>query len=333
MPEPEAPQRNAAIAAGFDMMHRSRVGDRGRSTELERAAGRRRRRRRRSGAWSYLFVAPAVLAILAAFVYPLCEDIRFSLYSGAIGELVYVGTANYAGLWQHPVFLHSVVNNLKLLATVPIMTVLALIIALILNAQIRGWRQYRAIVFLPYILPATGIGLVFSYLLEENGVLNTQLRLWHLNVVAANWLGSSQLVVPTIGGVIIWQQLGFGVVVFTAALLAVPKELVEAARIDGATGWQVQRAILIPYVRRVIEFFMVVEAITVLSAIFTYVFVLTKGGPAEASSMMEYYVFENGFENGAIGVASAAVVMLLLIACVLIVIYLRLRTRAAEEGR
>ncbi len=247
--------------------------------------------------------------------------------------MVYVGAANYDALRQDPVFLQSVENNLKLLAAVPIMTVLALAIALTLNAQVRGWKQHRAIVFLPYILPATAVGLVFSYLLEQNGVLNVQLRYWGLGFMAQDWLGSAAMVVPTIGGVIIWQQLGFGVVVFVAALLSVPQELVEAAKIDGATGWQVQRVILIPYIRRVIEFFMVVQAITVLSSIFTYVFVLTQGGPAEASSVMEHYIFKDGFENGAIGIASAAVVVLLLIACVLIASYLRLRAHAAGADR
>jgi len=130
--------------------------------------------------------------------------------------------------------------------------------------------------------------------------------------------------------VIVWQQLGFGVVVFAAALLAVPQELIEAARIDGASNWQIQRLILLPYIRRVIEFFMVLQAITVLSSIFAYVFVLTKGGPANASSIIEYYIFQNGFDNGAIGVASAAVVILLLFVSVLIVIYLRLRRPNAE---
>jgi ABC-type sugar transport system permease subunit len=283
--------------------------------------------------WPYGFVLPAVLALGAAFLYPLVAVIRFSFYSGSLGNLVYVGTANYEGLWQDPVFIGSLLNNLKLLGTVPIMTVLALIIALVLNAQLRGWRQYRAIVFLPYILPATAIGLTFSFLLQENGVLNTQLRLWHLGVLAQDWLGSVTHVVPTIGSVIIWQQLGFGVVVFAAALLAVPQELIEAARIDGATGWQIQWSILLPQIRRVIEFFVVVEAITILSAIFTYIYVLTKGGPADSSSVMEYYIFDNGFDNGAIGVASAAVVVLLLLASILIVIYLRLRARAAEPGR
>jgi ABC-type sugar transport system permease subunit len=295
---------------------------------LRRLPSMKTRRLRRL--WAYGFVLPAVLALLATFGYPLIAVIRFSFYSGTVGDLTYVGTANYEGLWQDPIFVGSLLNNLKLLATVPIMTLLALIIALILNAQVRGWQFYRTIIFLPYILPATAIGLAFSFLLEQRGVLNTQLLHWHLGFLAADWLGSATNVVPTIGGVIIWQQLGFGVVVFAAALLAVPQELVEAARIDGATGWQIQWSILLPQIRRVIEFFMIVEAITVLSAIFTYVYVLTKGGPAEASSVLEFYIFENGFQNGAIGVASAAVVVLLCLASVLIFVYLRMRGQAAE---
>jgi ABC-type sugar transport system permease subunit len=284
-------------------------------------------------AWPYGFILPAACAIGLSFGYPLIRVIRFSFQSGSIDDLTDVGFQNYAWLWEDPVFIHSALNNLKLLLSVPIMTALALVIALILNGQIHGWRQYRAIVFFPYILPATAIGLVFSYLLEQSGVLNTLLRSVHLDILALDWLGSANNVVPTIGGVIIWQQLGFGVVLFAAALLAVPQELIDAARIDGASSWQVQRFILLPYIRRVIEFFMVLEAITVLSSIFAYVFVLTKGGPAKASSVIEYYIFDNGFNNGAIGVASAAVVILLLFVSVLILIYLQLRRAKAEVER
>lgn len=302
---------------------------------LDDSVQRRRFPRLRAGrrAWGYLFTLPAACAIGISFVYPLVRVVRFSFQTGSLDELTEAGFDNYAWLWEDPVFIRSVMNNLKLLIAVPIMTALALIIALILNGQVRGWRHYRAIVFLPYILPATAVGLVFSYLLAGNGVLNTLLRQAHLGALALDWLGSAKQVVPTIGSVIIWQQLGFGIVVFSAALLAVPQELVEAARIDGATSWQIQRLILVPQIRRVIEYFMVIETITVLSSIFAYVFVLTKAGPASASSVVEYYVFQNGFGNGAIGIASAAVVVLLVFVSVLMAVYLRLRRFSGETDR
>lgn len=297
----------------------------------KRASGRGGRgliRTVRAKGWPYLFVLPAVVALAAIFVYPLVQVVRYSFYAGSVGALTYVGTVNYQNLWQDPVFVHSLLDNLKLLATVPVMTVLALVIALIINSQVRAWQQYRAIVFLPYILPATAIGLTFGYLLSGNGILNTFLRDWGLGALAPDWLGSGSLVVTTIGMVIIWQQLGFGVVVFAAALLGVPGELIEAAKMDGAGWWQIQRSILVPYIRRVIEFFVILEAITILSSIFTYVYVLTQGGPGNASSVMEFYIFQNGFENGAIGVASAAAVVLLALASILIFFYLRLRLRS-----
>jgi ABC-type sugar transport system permease subunit len=287
-------------------------------------------RRPRRPLWPYVFVLPAIAAIGLVFLYPMVQVIRYSFYAGSTDQMTYVGTANYTNVVHDPVFRHSLLNNLKLLLTVPVMTVIALIVALVLNDRVRGWRQYRAIVFLPYILPATAIGLTFSYLLQRNGVLNTLLRDIGLGSIAFDWLGSAHWVIPSIGGVIVWQQFGFGVVVFTAALLALPSEVTEAARLDGASWWQVQRLILMPQIRGIIEFFMVLEAITVLSQVFNYVYVLTGGGPGNASSVMEFYIWKNGFSLGSVGTASTVAVMLLGVAGVLIAIYMRVRTRHTE---
>ena len=291
------------------------------------ATARRRPPRRRRTLWPYAFVAPAIALTGLVFAYPIVQVVRYSFYAGSTESLVYVGTANYRNVVRDPVFTHSLLNNLKLLLTVPIMTVLALVIALMLNSGVRGWRQYRAIVFLPYILPATAVGLTFSYLLQRNGVVNTLLRDVGLGALAADWLGSAHWVVPAIGGVVIWQQLGFGVVIFTAALLALPAEVTEAALLDGATLWQAQRKVLIPQIRGIVEFFVVLEAITVLSQIFNYVYVLTGGGPGNASSVMEFYIWKNGFSLGSVGVASTVAVMLLGVTAVLIAFYMRLRAR------
>jgi ABC-type sugar transport system permease subunit len=288
------------------------------------------RRRKRRTLWPYAFVAPAVAGVGLVFLYPMIQVIRYSFYAGSTDQMTYVGTANYTNVIHDPVFTHSLLNNLKLLLTVPVMTAIALIVALVINDQVRGWRQYRAIVFLPYILPATAIGLTFSYLLQRNGVLNTFLHDIGLGALAFDWLGSASWVIPSIGGVVVWQQFGFGVVVFTAALLALPKEVTEAARLDGANWWQLQRRILMPQIRGIIEFFMVLEAITVLSQVFNYVYVLTGGGPGNASSVMEFYIWKNGFSLGSVGTASTVAVMLLGVAGVLIAIYMRLRTRYAE---
>lgn len=282
--------------------------------------------------WQYVFVAPAIIALAAIFGYPLVQVLRMSFYVGGIGRLTYAGVSNYVALWHDPVLIHSIINNVKLLITVPLTTVVALGVALILNAQIRGWKQYRKILFVPFILPSTAIGLTFAFLLEESGVINSILRSWHLGALALDWLGSSDFAVPSIGAVIVWQQLGFGVVVFSAALMAVPRELTEAAHIDGATAWQTQIWILIPNIRRVIGFFVVLEGITVLSQLFTYVYVLTKGGPGNSSSVLDFYIYQNGFVNGSIGPASAAAVVLLALAAAFIAAYVVLSSRSDRQA-
>jgi ABC-type sugar transport system permease subunit len=135
-----------------------------------------------------------------------------------------------------------------------------------------------------------------------------------------------------VGGVVIWQQLGFGVIIFLAALLALPSEVTEAARIDGASWWQIQTRIHIPQIRGTMEFFIVTEAITVLSWVFAYVYVLTFGGPGNSSSVMEYYIWKNGFAQGSVGLANAAAVVVLILAGILITLYLRIRTSPDEAG-
>ena len=288
-------------------------------------------RRRHGAAWPYLFVLPAVAALGFGFVFPLVSVVRNSLFAGTFYELQYVGLGNFRALLDDDVFLRALTNNLRLLLTVPVMTALALLIAVVLHDGIRGWRVHRGAVFLPYILPAAGIGLAFGALLQFNGALNQALRGLGLGALAQDWLGSPSLSIWSVGGVVVWQQLGFGVVVFLAALLSLPTEVVEAARLDGVSWWQLQTRVQIPQLRSTIEFYVVTEAIVVLSWVFTYVYVLTGGGPANSSTVMEFYIWRNGFAQGSVGLANAAAVVVLALAAVLITIYLRLR-RAPEDA-
>ncbi len=295
------------------------------------AAGTGPVRRRRGAVWPYLFVLPAVAALGFGFVFPLVSVVRNSFFAGTFYELQYVGLGNFRALLHDDVFVRALTNNLRLLLTVPVMTALALLVAVVLHDGVRGWRVHRGAVFLPYILPAAGIGLAFGALLQFNGALNQALRGLGLGVVAQDWLGSPSWSIWSVGGVVVWQQLGFGVVVFLAALLSLPTEVVEAARLDGVSWWQLQTLVQIPQLRSTIEFYVVTEAIVVLSWVFTYVYVLTGGGPANSSTVMEFYIWRNGFAQGSVGLANAAAVVVLALAAVLITIYLRLR-RAPEDA-
>jgi ABC-type sugar transport system permease subunit len=241
-----------------------------------------------------------------------------------------LGLGNYNLVVSDPVFWQSAANNGKLLLTVPIMTILSLLIALLLFERIRGWKFYRSVLFLPYILAVPVVATTFVYLLGLNGILNSSLRLIGLDALAKDWLGSAQWVVPAIGGVIVYREFGFGLVLFLARLMSLDKEILEAAEIDGANWWQTHWFVTLPQLSAVIEFFVVVELITMLSWVFAYVYTMTGGGPGFASSIMEFYIWKHAFAFRSPGMASALAVILLGSTTIFIVLQLRLRRKPLE---
>jgi ABC-type sugar transport system permease subunit len=285
------------------------------------------RHKRPKTVWPYLFSAPMVVVLLFVFGYPIVGVLRNSVYSNSFTNPTFVGGQNFMALYRDESFRASVFNSMKLLITVPVTTALALLIALMLYEGTRGWKKYRLVLFVPYMIPVTAVGMSFSYLLQQNGIVNQILRSVGLGRFAADWLGNPSLVIYSIGGVIIWTQLGFGVVVFTAALLSLPKEVNEAALVDGAGRWQRNRLVVVPQLRGTIQFFVVLEGIQVLAWAFPYVYVLTRGGPGTASTVMDLYVWQYGFNYGSPGMSAAAAVVLLGVASILIVIYARVRGR------
>jgi ABC-type sugar transport system permease subunit len=212
------------------------------------------------------------------------------------------------------------------------MTAVALIVAVILFDQIRGWRIYRTLVFTPYILAVPVVGVTFVDLYGYNGIINEILRAIGLGGLAQDWLGDPHLVMPSILSVIIYRELGFGVMLFLARMASIREELYEAAMIDGAGWWARLRYITVPQLRTVMSFFVVIELITMLSWVFAYVYSMTGGGPAFASSVLELYIWKYAFAYRAIGIASAVAVLLLVATSVLIVVQLLVRGDESDTG-
>jgi ABC-type sugar transport system permease subunit len=290
------------------------------------------RRRRHLDVTPYLLVAPAVALILLIYVYPIVRVVIDSFLSPTAARGTSVGLANYTFVVNDPVFWKSAGNNVFLLIGVPIMTILALVIAVILFDQIRGWRIYRTLVFTPYILAVPVIGVTFVYLYSYNGIVNEMLRAVGAGGLAKDWLGNPTLVMPSILSVIVYRELGFGVMLFLARMASIREELYEAAMIDGAGWWARLRYITVPQLRTVMTFFVVIELITMLSWVFAYVYSMTGGGPAFASSVLELYIWKYAFAYRAVGIASAVAVLLLVATSVFIVIQLLVRGEEADTG-
>ncbi len=275
----------------------------------------------------WLYLAPALAALLFVFGYPLVRLIVLSLQRVSGGQVMAAGLANYAFLFKDDVFLGAIRHNATLLISVPIMVVVALILAVFLFERIRGWQLYRTTLFLPYLLPIVVVGLIFSYIFQLSGVLNDLLAAVGLGRLALDWLGSTRLALPTVMFVIIWKEVGFGVILFLARLMSVEEELFDAAKIDGANWGQLLWHVTVPQLATVIEFFSVVSVITMLSWVFSYVYVMTGGGPGQSTMVTELYVYLTAFRYNQTNVAAAVSALLLGVTGVFIFLELRLRER------
>lgn len=272
---------------------------------------------------------PAAAFIGIILLYPLARVVDVSLHSGPRGTDGPATLDNYRFVLSDPVFRQAVRHNLALLLAVPVATVVAVAIALLLNEGIRLWRTYRTLVFLPYVLSIPVLGASFLLLYGLHGVLNRILGGTGLDVLAHDWFGDPGWVLPSIASLIVYHEVGFGVVLLLARLLTLPPEPFDAARLDGASWWKVQRFVTFPQLRSTIVTFVVLELITMLSSVFAYVYSTTKGGPNFASEILELYIFDNAFTFQSPSLAAAVAVLLLLPTTVVIFLWVR-RTRVAE---
>jgi ABC-type sugar transport system permease subunit len=277
----------------------------------------------------WLFTGPAIVLVGLVFLYPIVGVFRYSLQRVGSGytESEFVGFDNFRFLYRDDLFWAALLNNAQLLLCVPILVFLAAVIAALLFDRVRGWRAYRTLLFFPYVLSIPVVGIVFGYIFQLNGLLNTGLENAGLGVLTQDWLGSSSRALWTIMAVIVWKELGFGIVVCLARLMSVNEEMFESARLDGARWWQTFRYVTLPQLMPAIVFFAVVETITMLSWVFAYIYVMTSGGPGNSTVVSEWYIFQQVFSNGVIGIGSAAAVTLLAFVSVLIVARLWLMRR------
>lgn len=266
----------------------------------------------------YWLLAPTLAVLGFVFGYPLVAVVVESLsVPGLFGKTSW-GLANFSAIFQDPLFWTSVENNLRLFLAVPVMTIVGLLMATLLYERTKGWKIYRSLAFLPYILSVPVVGVVFSYILQQNGALNQLLSDTGLGFLRRDWLGDPNLAIWSVALVIAWQQTGFAIVLFLARMVGIDDTLYEAAMIDRASWLRRFWHITLPQMGRVVEFFIAVSFINMLSWVFGYVYVMTGGGPIQKTYVMELYIYQNAFSNGLMNLSSAtAVAMLAVATCVL----------------
>jgi ABC-type sugar transport system permease subunit len=256
-----------------------------------------------------MFMLPAVAFLAFVFLYPIYSVVRTSFLDPFTDE--FAGLTNYRSLFADPIFHAAVVNNLKLFVVLPVLVITSLVIAQVLHDQIRGWRIYRAIIFMPYVVPVVVAALVFGQILQSRGLVNSILQTVGLGALAQNWLGDPKTAIWSVAGVVQWRELAFGVILFLARMTQLPGDLYDAAKVDGANWWQRLRHVTVPQMSTMIAFYIGIVVVALFNWVFNYVFVLTKGGPGTTTYVMEYYIYSRAFIYGDFGNAAALSTLML----------------------
>lgn len=280
----------------------------------------------------YLYLLPTILLVLLIYLYPVIEVFRESFFDMRSWPGVFVGIRNYVVALRDENFYLSLWHNIQLLAVIPIILVFSVIIATILHERLVGSQLYRSVLFVPYIVPLVAIGIAFSFFFQYSGAFNQLLSFLGLDFLVHDWLGKPKLALPVVAAAIVWRELGFAIVLFIARLSSVSEDTVEASLLDGAGWWLRVLKIYVPELRNVIEFYVILSIITMISQIFGFVFVITSGGPAKATWVSEFYIYQRSFLYNDRGAGLVMAVVLILMTLLLLFASNRLRRRIGEES-
>lgn len=265
----------------------------------------------------YLFITPQLLFFLVFLVYPIIEGIRLSLYKVSYQSETFVGLENYVRLFKDPVFVQSLINTVIFVIFIVALTVIfgLFVASAIFDKNAKYVSFIRGAYYIPVMVSMVVMSMVWSFLLNPaNGLIPYIAR--EIGFLNVNFLGDKNLVLPVIIFVTFATNVGQAIILYVAAMIGVPKDLFEAAEIDGASRFQVIRHILIPSVRPMTIYITIINIIAVLK-IFVVIQLLTGGGPNNASNTLMYYLYNNAFKFNQLGIASAVGVIMFIITLVL----------------
>jgi raffinose/stachyose/melibiose transport system permease protein len=281
-----------------------------------------------------MLIGPALVLFAGFVLLPIC----IAAYDGLFNWTGYGPLSDFTGLHNYKLVLGSAVFRSSLLHNV-IIAVLSLVIqlpisiaiALLLNRRMRGATFLRLAVFAPYVVSQATSAVLWLLLLEPGGFVDELMKAIGLGGLVQEWLANPTIVLYTMFVVLTWQFIGFGVILLLAGLQGIPPELREAAAIDGASAWQTTRRITLPLLSPTMRIWIFLSMIGSLQ-VFDLVWIMTLGGPANASSTMVTYLIFYGFHSLEFGYGSAVAVILFIISFVFAYLYQRFALRRDTEG-
>lgn len=290
----------------------------------------------------YLFLLPDLIGLGVFWIAPMIFLIFISLHEwSALSPRTYIGLQNFAELMKDDIWWKSLrVTVVYMAAFVPLVVIVPLALAVVLNTKIRGRNVFRTGFFVPFVIPMVIAAVAWAFMLDPGfGVVNHLLRQvlqlplirefgWKLP--SQMWLASMRMALPVVVFVGVWKFVGFYMIIFLAGLQDIPAEYYEAAMIDGASAWRLFRDITVPLLRPVIMFVLLIAAFRAFQ-VFDQVYVMTFGGPFYATHTVMYFIYLKGFRFFRFGYAAAASVVLFGI--ILVFTLAQVRTVGLGESR
>jgi ABC-type sugar transport system permease subunit len=278
------------------------------------------------------FAAPALIVYLVFLVYPALTSvsISFTSWNGISPTRAYVGLQNYVHLLHDSVVHTAARNNLIwALVTIVVPMALGLVLALAVNSRVFLRPLIRTILYMPAVLPLVGVGTIWGWLFQPDGVINALLGDIGLKSVEHAWLGDSTTAIWAIMVPAIWVRTGFPMLLYLAALQGIPAEYYEAARIDGASAWQQFRRITFPSLRATHAIVLALSLIET-ARVFDLVYAMTDGGPGNSTQVMGTWMYFNVFQSYNFGYGTAIAVVITLVAVIVGIPYVRSQAKELQ---
>ena len=288
--------------------------------------------RRREQLFAYLSLLPAFLLVAVVIWYPVTQTIyhSFTEWNGAVST--WIGWENYQRIVSNGELWLLLRNNLIFVVSVPGILLLSLVVTVLLHEQVAGWKFFRSVYYLPTILSAAVVGTLMRIMFNSQGVTNRVLGSVGLTSLQHDWLGQVSTAFLVLIFAFYWTTLGQGVLIFLAGLAAIPSELLDAARLDGAGWWNRLFKIIIPLLVPAIAYFVLTNVIWIFVGLFALVFTVTKGGPGYATTPFDLMIYRKAFESGELGYASALSVILFGIVLTISAVQLRVFDRLTTDA-
>lgn len=271
----------------------------------------------------YIFLIPALTVLTVFFFIPFIESfiLSFQSYEKNIYSPDWVGLENYIELLSSPVFWKTMLNTfIYVFVAVPLLVILPLAMAILMNQKLKGISIFRVLAYIPVIVSIVVAGIAWKWLYASNGLLNYLLDLFKLPAIG--WLTDPNIALYSVIAVTVWKGLGYYMIIYLSSLVSVPKDLYEAAEIDGANEIQKHLTVSVPHLKPTIALVSIISSISAMK-VFVEIYVMTQGGPMNSSKTIVYYIYQRAFENLDLGYASAAGVILLVIIMLLSIVNMK----------